>query len=185
MNSFLRFKKIEIPPGTLCGVISDTHSTFLDDDTERTINNYFNNISTILHLGDVTHPSVINDLEILGYTVHAVLGNNDRLLASPHVIIIESGPFNIAMIHGGGGGYQTVENRALRIVRTLYSGPIDCLIYGHTHVPRDHFRDGIRFLNPGSLCYPREDIESIFPPVPHAAFFSTDSNGINFDIFTV
>lgn len=31
----------------------------------------------------------------------------------------------------------------------------DTLLYGHTHIPEDSVRDGIRFLNPGSVSIPK------------------------------
>ena len=33
----------------------------------------------------------------------------------------------------------------------------DVMIYGHTHVPLDEVKDGIRFLNPGSVSIPKQD----------------------------
>jgi putative phosphoesterase len=33
----------------------------------------------------------------------------------------------------------------------------DVFIQGHTHVPVDYVKDGIRFLNPGSVSIPKED----------------------------
>ncbi|MBR6396998.1 MAG: phosphodiesterase, partial [Lachnospiraceae bacterium] len=33
----------------------------------------------------------------------------------------------------------------------------DIFIQGHTHVPVDYVKDGIRFLNPGSVSIPKED----------------------------
>lgn len=31
----------------------------------------------------------------------------------------------------------------------------DTLVYGHTHIPDDTLRDGVRFLNPGSVSIPK------------------------------
>ena len=33
----------------------------------------------------------------------------------------------------------------------------DIMMYGHTHVPLDEVRNGIRFLNPGSVSIPKQD----------------------------
>ena len=33
----------------------------------------------------------------------------------------------------------------------------DVFVQGHTHVPVDYVKDGIRFLNPGSVSIPKED----------------------------
>ena len=35
--------------------------------------------------------------------------------------------------------------------------PVDILLHGHTHVPACETRDGVTYLNPGSLAIPKED----------------------------
>lgn len=47
------------------------------------------------------------------------------------------------------GHHITIDN-------PLPSCPGSAIIYGHTHRPLDETRDGIRFLNPGSVSLPKD-----------------------------
>ncbi|MBU1238987.1 metallophosphatase family protein [Myxococcota bacterium] len=185
MTAILRFKRVNIPFPCRLGVISDTHSTSLPDGMDREFALYFKGVDSILHMGDVTHPAVLNDIEALGYRIITVQGNNDRMLQHPHVILLGCGPYSVGMVHGSGGGYDFVEPRALRIIRSVTDQPLDAVLYGHTHVPRDHIRDSIRFLNPGSLCFPRLDPSGTFGPSPSLATLEISDKGFDFQIFTL
>ncbi|MBN2723603.1 MAG: metallophosphoesterase family protein [Deltaproteobacteria bacterium] len=184
MDGLLKYKKIEILPGEICGVISDTHSTFLPEEVVRNLRNYFHSVKYLLHLGDVTHPGVINDLEADGFSVISVLGNNDRLLSTPSVVVLEGGGYKVGMVHGGGGGYGDVEKRCLRIIRSVFTDNLDGVLFGHIHIPVDKIINGIRFMNPGSLIFPRHDPDEKYPAIPHAAFFSFGKDGPEFEIFS-
>ena len=48
------------------------------------------------------------------------------------------------MMHGWGDA----ENIEKKIYSLL--GPLDCLIYGHTHYPVNEVKQGVLFFNPGS-----------------------------------
>ncbi len=48
---------------------------------------------------------------------------------------------------------------------------------GHTHVPKDEVRDGIRYVNPGSVSIPKEDS-------PHSAIVYNDGKLSWIDIVT-
>ena len=184
MAGINRFKKIELPYPCTVGVISDTHYTSLPSEAEADLLLYFEGLTTILHMGDVTHPSLLNDIELLGFRVIAVQGNNDRMLLNPHVIELTSGPYTIGMIHGSGGGYNYVEGRALRIIRSLTNTPLDAVLYGHTHVPRYYTNEaGVRFLNPGSLCHPRSDPTGTYPARPSLATLEFSPEGLIFHTF--
>jgi putative phosphoesterase len=129
-------------------VFSDTH---LADTAEARdfllglVENVLAPVDMILHAGDLVDPAL---LEVFaGYTVHAVRGNMDP--SSPQVPIkkvIDVKGFKIGLIHGWGPA-QGLEERVYAAFRPL---PLDCLVYGHSHVPVCHERHGIRFFNPGS-----------------------------------
>jgi len=183
MNSIIRFKKIELPFPLECGVISDTHDYSLPEGVDDELSIHFSGFKHILHLGDVTHPSLLNDMEVMGYKVVAVQGNNDRMLFNPHVILLKVGDYNIGMVHGSGGSFYNVEKRSLRIFRSVSPERLDALIFGHTHVPRNIEIDGIKLLNPGSMTMPRIDPEGIFPTLPSLAILKVNDDGIDFNIF--
>jgi putative phosphoesterase len=130
------------------GVLSDTHLTdsadarlFLYD----LIDTALAPVDMILHAGDLVAPDLLNVFD--GYPFHAVRGNMDP--ATPGVPlkkVIEVGGFTIGMIHGWGPPDRIEE----RIYAEFASIPIDCLVYGHSHRPACHRRDGVLFFNPGS-----------------------------------
>ncbi len=130
------------------GVLSDTHLPDSGDAQSYLldlIENVLAPVDMILHAGDLVAPellSVFND-----YPTHVVRGNMDS--ATPGVPlkkIINVGGFTIGLIHGWGppGGLEE------RVYREFSSVPLDCLVYGHSHCPACHRRDGVLFFNPGS-----------------------------------
>lgn len=130
------------------GVLSDTHFAdlgrglpFLADLAER----YFSETEIILHAGDLVEADIL--MAFAGRTVHAVRGNMDPpSRALPNRKVVEVGGFRIGLIHGWGPP-DTVEER---ILREFQGGGLDCLVYGHTHQPVCHRRDGLLLFNPGS-----------------------------------
>lgn len=130
------------------GVLSDTHLgdlkqalPFLQDLAER----HFADAELILHAGDLVNPDIL--MAFPGRTVHAVRGNMD--IAAGHLPmrkIIALGDFRIGLIHGWGAP-DVLEERLLREFR---GDRLDCLVYGHSHHPVCHYRDGMLLFNPGS-----------------------------------
>jgi len=127
------------------GVLSDTHLTRLTPEFKLLLKTHFTDVDLILHAGDIVDLPVYEFLHSLA--VEAVQGNMDsRNLKAilPVKKIFTLGGFKIGLIHGWGpaGG---LEDR----LRPEFSG-IDCLVYGHSHKPANHWSDGILFFNPGS-----------------------------------
>lgn len=129
-------------------VFSDTHladtaeaRTFLLD----VVDHVLAPVDMILHAGDLVDPDL---LEVFAeYPVHAVRGNMDP--ASPEIPlkkVIDIAGFKIGLIHGWGPAEGIEE----RIYREFIPLSIDCLVYGHSHVPVCHERQGVQFFNPGS-----------------------------------
>ncbi len=130
------------------GVISDTH---LDDSDDARmfllglIDNVFASVDMILHAGDLVAPDLLDVFD--EYPIHAVRGNMDPIIPNvPLKKIINIGGFTIGMIHGWGPPDKIEE----RIYAEFSSTPLDCLVYGHSHRPACHRRDGVLFFNPGS-----------------------------------
>jgi hypothetical protein len=130
------------------GVLSDTHIqdpgrglTFLQD----LLDGCFREVDVILHAGDIVNPEVL--LAFAGRTVHAVRGNMDPPVRGiPIRKVVEAEGFRIGLIHGWGSPDKLEE----RILREFQGERLDCLVYGHSHQPVCHHRDGILFFNPGS-----------------------------------
>jgi putative phosphoesterase len=128
------------------GVLSDTHLLEPDKRFRENARRCFADADMILHAGDLTGLSVLD--VFAGKTVHAVHGNmcgSDIRTALPTSKIIEVGNFRILLIHGAGYRHNTEE----RLFDAF--GPIDCIVYGHTHKPVCHLYGPTLMVNPGSF----------------------------------
>ena len=128
------------------GVLSDTHLLEPDKRFQEKANRCFADVDIILHAGDLTSLSVLD--VFAGKTVHAVHGNmcgSQTLATLPTSKIIEVGNFQIALIHGAGIRHNTEE----RLFDAF--GPIDCIVYGHTHKPVCLRYGPTLMVNPGSF----------------------------------
>ncbi|MBW2065598.1 MAG: metallophosphoesterase [Deltaproteobacteria bacterium] len=128
------------------GVISDTHLKRPTPLLEDTVRRYFLDVDMIIHAGDLVTPDVLDAFK--GKKVVAVAGNNDgpevkRIL--PAKEIIAAGDFKIGVMHGW--GWPMSMGR--KVSRKLEG--VDCVVYGHSHWPSCHWRDGVFFFNPGAF----------------------------------
>lgn len=102
-------------------------------------------VDLITHAGDVNDRSLLTELAAIA-PVLAVVGNNDsaelrELL--PEQIEFRAGRFRFVLIHGHQG-------RTARAVARTFAGKVDCVIYGHSHIPMIESSSGTTLLNPGS-----------------------------------
>jgi len=133
---------------TRIGVISDTHlgntgeaSVFLRHLAEQ----HFQGVGMILHAGDIVVPDV---LEVFSPTpVYAIRGNMDPAVPGvPWKRIVEIEGCRIGLVHGWGSRDGLVE----RVRNEFRHMPLDCLVFGHSHVPMCQWNDGLLLFNPGS-----------------------------------
>jgi putative phosphoesterase len=101
----------------------------------------------ILHGGDFTAVSVLEELRALGPPVEAVHGNMDEAALRavlPEERVVEAGGARIGMVHDAGP-------RAGREARlsARFRG-CDAVVYGHTHLPQVERVGAVWILNPGS-----------------------------------
>jgi putative phosphoesterase len=130
------------------GVLSDTHlantgdaQIFLLDLVESTLAP----LDMLLHAGDLVDPDLLT--VFTRYPVHVVRGNMDPVTPDvPLKKTITIGGFKIGMIHGWGPPRGLEE----RVLAEFSSEDLDCLVFGHSHHPVCHRRDGILLFNPGS-----------------------------------
>jgi putative phosphoesterase len=92
---------------------------------------------------------VITELEAIA-PVHAVLGNTDYGIALPKTRLEEFGGKTILIHH-----IVDVEYPSQTVHELLSTEKPDLVVFGHTHMPFDERRNGIRFINPGSASQPR------------------------------
>ena len=127
------------------GVLSDTHLKQTTKEFKSLFNNHFKDVDLILHAGDMVSLPVYEFLQ--QWPVEAVQGNMDdwnlkSLLPIKKTFSLES--FHIGLIHGWGSAGGLEDRIAPEFSR------IDCLVYGHSHKPANHWVDGVLFFNPGS-----------------------------------
>jgi putative phosphoesterase len=128
------------------GVLSDTHLIEPDKGYLEKARLCFADADMILHAGDLTSLSVLD--AFTGKTVHAVHGNmcgpkTREALPTSKTIEVEN--FRIVLIHGAG----YLQNTEERLFNEL--GPVDCIVYGHTHSPVCHRYGPTLMVNPGSF----------------------------------
>jgi len=127
------------------GVISDTHLRGPDERLLAIIRKHFNDAELILHAGDLVDLKVLDafgDKDVI-----AVCGNMDTIRAEdeiPPKRVLQIGRFRIGLIHGWGSPLD-LEDRIRREFEN-----VDCIVYGHSHYPANHIREGILFFNPGT-----------------------------------
>lgn len=132
------------------GVVSDTHMPRMAKALPPPLVDAFRRADRILHAGDWTDLRVLGALEKLA-PVEGVAGNND----GPEIVkrfglrkVIRIGGVAIGLVHGHGAGSRVAtEERAIREFRDQ---EVDCVVYGHTHVPVLKETNGLLVFNPGS-----------------------------------
>lgn len=126
------------------GLISDTHGHL-----PHSVHEALAGVDYILHAGDVGPMDIITELEAIA-PVRAVLGNTDYGIALPESRVEEFWGERILIHHIVDVDYPSQIMREL-----LKSETPDIVVFGHTHVPFDDHRGGIRYINPGSASRPR------------------------------
>ena len=130
------------------GVVSDSHIPARAQALPRTVLKAFEDADHIVHAGDITAGYVIETLERLA-PVTAVAGNLDPLALSERLgekKTVRLGGFLFGVCHGHGKKGRTAE-RALACFSDV---PVDCVIFGHSHIPCCRVHGGILLFNPGS-----------------------------------
>ena len=120
-------------------VISDTHGLL-----RPAVVDALRGSPLILHAGDLGKASVLETLRTIA-PVHAIRGNVDRgawAASVPSTEQVEIAGHLIYLIH---------DRHDLDIDPGPQGAGIDVVISGHSHRPAHEVRDGITWLNPGSV----------------------------------
>lgn len=119
------------------GVISDTHGLLREEALAR-----LEGCDLIIHAGDVGDPGVLEDLGQIAEVI-AVRGNVDAGLWTEDLPLTE---------------HVTVEDRHICVVHNIETLDLDpiaaglhVVVFGHSHKPATEWRDGVLYLNPGSI----------------------------------
>lgn len=128
------------------GVLSDTHISRPLPSFAKQVQQVFADCSVILHAGDLTDLSILEVFR--GKDLHAVHGNMCSLATHqtlPAEKVIHLDGYTIGLCHGAGARHN-IEERMWDLFPT-----VDCIVYGHSHVPVCHTLGTTLFLNPGTF----------------------------------
>lgn len=160
------------------GVVADSHVGEYLDALPEGVLEALAGCDLILHAGDLTVPSVLEDLEAVAPVV-AVRGDHDRLdgLELPLTAIVVAGGRRIGINHGRRhrlidtsvitasvvAGRNLGYRAGLHAELARRTGPVDCVVYGHWHEPAVATRGSTLFFSPGAVC-PMGNLEGGRPP---------------------
>lgn len=126
-----------MPKETRVGVVSDTHGLLRPAVLEK-----LQGVDHIIHAGDVDRPDILEALEKIAPT-STVRGNVDRGIwaqALPYTRTLELGGHILYVLHDL--GQLNLDPAAAGFA---------AVIYGHSHQPAIEKKDGVLYLNPGSI----------------------------------
>ena len=129
-------------------VLSDTHLPKRKRGLPQRVIDELTNVDMIIHAGDWQTIDVYHQLQTYG-EVEGVYGNVDDeeiIELLPAKKIIEAGGFRFGITHGHGTG-RTTEKRA---IEAFEGEKVDCIIFGHSHIPVLRYEGDILIFNPGS-----------------------------------
>jgi len=130
------------------GVLSDTHIPSKAKAPPEKVIQAFKTVDHIIHAGDITSPDVLDTLKCMA-PVTAVSGNVDPAVLQEALsgkVIITLNGYRIGVMHGHGKTGRTLD----RAIKCFGEDPVDCIIFGHSHIPYCEYRDHILIFNPSS-----------------------------------
>lgn len=129
-------------------VISDTHIPTRAKKLPDRIISDLQSANLIIHAGDWQTLEVYNELSKYG-EVKGVVGNVDDANVQAHFpekIILDLNGKKIGVVHGHGKGLTTER----RVLEAFKDENVDCIIFGHSHIPVLKKLNDILLFNPGS-----------------------------------
>lgn len=135
----------------LVGLISDTHIPARAKAIPNKVFKVFQDASIIIHAGDLTRLSVIEELEQMA-PVFAVHGNMDTRGVKEKLPVINSVKvydWKIGVSHSLNFFFRTG-----RIKDIIEKQGFHVFVSGHTHRPGIKYKDGMLLINPGSPTNP-------------------------------
>lgn len=127
----------DTPDQTVIGVVSDTHGLLRPEALK-----HLAEVDRIIHAGDIGAPNVLEKLRTLA-PVDAIRGNNDKgswAEAIPETLLLEIAGHQVHVLHD-----------LKQIDLSPSAAGISVVISGHSHKPVVEEREGVLFVNPGSI----------------------------------
>ena len=131
-------------------IVSDTHGRH--DKFDKTLEKA-GKIDLMIHLGDIQDEEDYMEIAS-GCPVCMVAGNNDYFSELPYerTEVIEGK--KMFLTHGHS---YAAHSGLRRLAEEGRKHQAEVVLFGHTHVPCVEEQEGILFVNPGSLTYPRQE----------------------------
>jgi len=120
----------------IVGVISDTHGLLRPEAVAALRGSQY-----IIHAGDIGDPQILDQLAAIA-PLTAVRGNVDHGAWAekiPATNVLEVEEVSLYVLH-------SLEELDLKPEAAKFSA----VIYGHSHVPKQEWKNGVLFFNPGS-----------------------------------
>jgi putative phosphoesterase len=120
----------------IIGVISDTHGQLRPEALA-----VLQGSDYIIHAGDVGDPQILSELAAI-VPLTAVRGNVDHgawAQKIPATNVLDIGEVSIYVLH-------RIQDLDLKPEAVKFSA----VVYGHSHVPKQEWKNGVLYFNPGS-----------------------------------
>jgi putative phosphoesterase len=132
----------------ILGIISDTHMPGKAQQLPIELLKDMEKVDHILHAGDWNSMELYDQLSQLA-PVDGVAGNTDGIdiiRKFGYQKVLEFKSKKIGIVHGHGMRGSTEDNA----ISAFKDEDVDCIIFGHSHIPLIRTVEGILLLNPGS-----------------------------------
>jgi len=156
------------------GIISDTHLSGTKCELPAKLLAALKDCDLILHAGDILEMCVLEELKKIS-KVEAVFGNMDGAKIKSTLkdrLILNIEGEKICLMHGYGHPDKLVDI----LKQELLSIKPDIIVFGHSHVPKNEYIDGVLFFNPGSAT------DTVFAPYRSYGIIEIDKGEIKAEI---
>lgn len=135
------------------GVISDTHRCI---SSIEQLGGKLKGLDVLIHLGDNVDDISIIEKYYKGKIIN-VKGNCDFSTNTPNDRLEEICGKKVFLTHGHRYGVkENLFNLRYKAIET----EADIVLYGHTHIGKIDFEEGIWYINPGSASLPKDGARS-------------------------
>lgn len=130
------------------GVIADTHIPRASKRVPEKVFELFHRVELIIHAGDIVQEMALKQLETIApvIAVHGIRDSDELKASLPESRIIELKGFKIGILHGHGEKGTTMQ----RLPGFFAGENLDCIIFGHSHIPYNQKIGNTLYFNPGS-----------------------------------
>jgi len=156
----------------MIAVVSDTHMPKGKRQLPQECVEKIRAAEAVIHAGDFSAASVLEDLKALCPIVLAVHGNVDDATLRrdlPESLQVAVGGRTVALIHDSGPSKGRLERMRARFPEA------DAVVFGHSHLPLHEERDGFQIFNPGSPTERRR------APRPSMGLLHAGPSGLRFE----